>query len=101
MPSPGKITGYYAPGGMGVRVDSHVYAGYTIPQYYDSMIAKLITHGKNREDALTIMDRALSEFTVDGIFTNINFQREIINEKTFRSGKFATNYIEEMLKHRE
>ncbi|MDX9702431.1 MAG: acetyl-CoA carboxylase biotin carboxylase subunit [Candidatus Auribacterota bacterium] len=101
MPSPGKITGYYAPGGMGVRVDSHVYAGYSIPQYYDSMIAKLITHGKTREDALTIMDRALSEFTVEGIFTNIHFQREIINEKNFRSGKFATNYIEELLKHRE
>ncbi len=101
MPSPGKLTAYYSPGGMGVRVDSHVYAGYTIPQYYDSMIAKLITHGKDRNDALQIMSRALSEFKIEGISTNISFQKEIINEDSFKSGKYSTNYIAELLKHKE
>jgi len=101
MPSPGKVTGYYSPGGMGVRVDSHVYCGYVIPQYYDSMIAKLITWGKNREEAIDIMHRALDEFKVEGIETNIHFQKEIITDDAFRSGKYATNFIEELLKNRE
>lgn len=101
MPSPGKLTAYHSPGGMGVRVDTHVYAGYTIPQYYDSMIAKLITHGKDRNDALQIMSRALSEFRIEGISTNISFQKEIINDDSFKSGKYSTNYIAELLKHKE
>ena len=101
MPSPGKVTGYYSPGGMGVRVDSHVYCGYVIPQYYDSMIAKLITWGENREEAINIMHRALGEFIVEGIETNIHFQKEIIADDSFKSGKYATNFIEELLKNRE
>lgn len=101
MPSPGKVTGYYSPGGKGVRVDSHVYCGYVIPQYYDSMIAKLITWGKNREEAIDIMRRALDEFKVEGIDTNIHFQKEIITDDSFRSGNYATNFIEELLKNRE
>ncbi|MEW6535789.1 MAG: acetyl-CoA carboxylase biotin carboxylase subunit [Candidatus Auribacterota bacterium] len=101
MPSPGVVTGYYAPGGYGVRVDSHVYAGYRIPQYYDSMIAKLIVHGKTREEAISIMSRALGEFTVEGIKTNISFQKTILNEDGFKSGKISTDYIAELLKSME
>jgi len=101
MPSPGKITDYYSPGGFGVRIDSHVYAGYKIPQYYDSMIAKLITHGKNRSDAINIMSRALNEYSVEGIKTNINFQRQIINEEGFHLGNYSTGFIEELLRNKE
>lgn len=101
MPSPGVITGYYSPGGRGVRIDSHVYSGYRIPQYYDSMIAKLITHAKTREEAIGTMLRALDEYSVEGIHTNISFQKMILNEETFRSGKFSTNYIAELLKSKD
>lgn len=101
MPSPGVVTEYYSPGGMGVRVDSHVYAGYRIPPNYDSMIAKVIAYGKNRDEAIATMSRALNEFTVEGIKTNVQFQRYIINEDQFRSGKFSTHFVEELLKNME
>ena len=96
-PCPGEITLYYSPGGHGVRIDSHVYGGYTIPPHYDSMIAKLITFGRTRELALDRMDRALGEYIIRGITTNILFSRAIIRDPTFREGKATTKYVEEFL----
>ncbi|WP_418746091.1 acetyl-CoA carboxylase biotin carboxylase subunit [Frisingicoccus sp.] len=95
-PSPGKIEHLHLPGGKGIRVDTAVYAGYTIPPYYDSMIAKLIVLGKSRNEAIKKMKSALSEFIVDGIDTNIDFQMEIMNHRKFQSGNFSTDFIEEM-----
>lgn len=95
-PSPGKIERLHLPGGKGIRVDTAVYAGYTIPPYYDSMIAKLIVLGKSRNEAIKKMKSALSEFIVDGIDTNIDFQMEIMNHRKFQSGDFSTDFIEEM-----
>jgi acetyl-CoA carboxylase biotin carboxylase subunit len=97
-PCPGEISLYYPPGGHGVRIDSHVYGGYSIPPHYDSMIAKVITYGRNRELALDRMDRALKEYIIRGIATNISFSRTIIKDPTFRSGQATTKYIEEFLK---
>lgn len=96
-PSPGKIDLYYAPGGPGVRVDSHVYGGYSIPPNYDSMIGKLITYGPDRTTALQRMGRALSEFIVRGIHTNIAFTRAIIADPLFVQGQATTRYVEEFL----
>lgn len=96
-PCPGEISLYYSPGGHGVRIDSHVYSGYTIPPYYDSMIAKVITFGKTRELALDRMDRALGEYIIRGIKTNIPFSRAIIRDPTFRQGKATTKYVEEFI----
>ncbi|MCB1196131.1 acetyl-CoA carboxylase biotin carboxylase subunit [bacterium] len=101
MPSPGKVTGYYSPGGPGIRVDSHVYADYKIPQYYDSMIAKVIAHGSNRDEAIGTMVRALDEFMIEGIKTNVHFQKTLITDETFRSGHFSTHFVEEFLKSME
>lgn len=95
-PSPGKIERLHLPGGKGIRVDTAVYAGYTIPPYYDSMIAKLIVLGKSRNEAIKKMKSALSEFIVDGIDTNIDFQMEIMNHRKFQSSNFSTDFIEEM-----
>ena len=97
-PCPGEISVYYSPGGHGVRIDSHVYGGYKIPPHYDSMISKVITYGRNRELALDRMDRALKEYIIRGIASNISFSRAIIKDPTFRSGKATTKYIEEFLK---
>ena len=97
-PCPGEISVYYSPGGHGVRIDSHVYGGYTIPPHYDSMISKVITYGRNRELALDRMDRALKEYIIRGIASNISFSRAIIKDPTFREGKATTKYIEEFLK---
>lgn len=93
-PSPGRITSFHVPGGHGVRVDTHAYALYTIPPYYDSLIAKLIVHGKTREQALTKMERALSEFVIEGIHTTIDFHRKVIASAEFRSGQFDTTFVE-------
>lgn len=95
-PSPGKIERLHLPGGKGIRVDTAVYAGYTIPPYYDSMIAKLIVLGKSRNEAIKKMKSALSEFIVEGIDTNIDFQMEIMNHRKFQSSNFGTDFIEEM-----
>jgi acetyl-CoA carboxylase biotin carboxylase subunit len=98
-PSPGTIDLWYAPGGKGVRVDSHVYSGYTVPPHYDSMIAKLIVTASSREVAIARMKRALSEFTIRGIKTTIPFQQEIIDHPDFIAGKYdiawVANYLEE------
>ena len=97
VPCPGTITLYYAPGGHGVRVDSHVYGGYSIPPYYDSMIGKIITYGRTRELALDRMNRALSEHLIRGIKTTIPFSQAIINDPVFRDGGATTRYIEEFM----
>lgn len=94
-PSPGEITLYYPPGGHGIRVDSHIYGGYTVPKFYDSMIAKVITVGNDRQMALRRMDRALREYLIRGIFTNISFARSIINDPEFARGNFTTRFVEE------
>ncbi|MEQ9659531.1 ATP-grasp domain-containing protein, partial [Fulvivirga sp.] len=93
-PSPGKITNLHMPGGHGVRIDSHVYAGYTIPPNYDSMIAKLIVSGQSREEVITRMKRALSEFVIEGIKTTIPFHLKLMDDKKFQSGQFTTSFME-------
>jgi acetyl-CoA carboxylase biotin carboxylase subunit len=94
MPSPGKINMYLAPGGFGVRMDSAAYPGYTIPPYYDSMIAKVIVHGNSREEAIAKMKRALSEFVIEGVHTTIPFHLKLLNNKTFVEGQFNTKFLE-------
>jgi len=96
-PSPGRIDMYYAPGGPGVRIDSHAYAGYTIPPYYDSMIAKLITWGKDRREAMERMSRALSEYMITGVKSTIPFEQAILQDPNFRRGVYSTNFIEQLL----
>ena len=96
-PCPGRIEMYYAPGGRGVRVDSHAYAGYTIPSHYDSMIGKLITYGKDRREAMDKMSRALSEYMITGIKTTIPFEQAILQDPNFRRGVYSTNFIEQLL----
>ncbi|AKM19630.1 2-oxoglutarate carboxylase small subunit [Geobacillus sp. 12AMOR1] len=94
MPSPGKIAMYLPPGGPGVRVDSAAYPGYTIPPYYDSMIAKLIVHAPTREEAIARMRRALSEFVIEGIHTTIPFHIKLMEHEKFQSGEFNTKFLE-------
>ena len=94
MPSPGKIEMYLPPGGLGVRVDSAAYPGYSIPPYYDSMIAKVITYGKTREEAVSRMKRALSEFVIEGVHTTIPFHLKLLEHETFVSGEFNTKFLE-------
>ena len=96
-PCPGRIEMYYAPGGRGVRIDSHAYAGYTIPPHYDSMIGKLITIGKDRRDALDKMNRALSEYMITGVKTTIPFEQAILQDSNFRRGVYSTTFIENLL----
>jgi acetyl-CoA carboxylase biotin carboxylase subunit len=93
-PSPGKITVLHQPGGHGVRIDSHVYAGYTIPPYYDSMIGKVITMARTREEAIDTMYRALSEYVIEGIKTTIPFHLQLMQDERFRSGDFNTKFME-------
>ena len=98
-PSPGCIDLYYAPGGHGVRVDSHAYGGYIIPPYYDSMIGKLITYGRSREVAIERMYRALSEYLIRGIHTTIPLQKAIISDARFQAGEATTAFMEEFMEH--
>ncbi len=97
-PSPGRIEIYYPPGGHGVRVDSHAYAGYFIPSYYDSMIGKLITYGKDRRESIERMSRALSEFMLTGVKTTIPLQQMILQDPDFRRGVYSTGFIEQLLR---
>lgn len=94
IPTPGKINNYIAPGGIGIRVDSAVYAGYTIPPYYDSMVSKVIAWGRTREEAISRMKRALDEFVIDGVKTTIPFHNKLMDNETFRKGKFNTKFLE-------
>lgn len=97
-PSPGKITLWYAPGGKGVRLDTHVYSGYTVPPYYDSMIAKLIVTGATREIAIARMKRALGEFRIEGIKTTIPFQQEIIDHDDFKNGDYGIEWVADFMR---
>ena len=94
MPCPGKINGINLPGGNGIRIDSAIYSGYTIPPYYDSMIAKIIVHGNSRNEAISKMKRALEELVIDGVETNRDFLFDIIRKPNFIRGDFDTSFIE-------
>jgi acetyl-CoA carboxylase, biotin carboxylase subunit len=96
-PCPGRVEMYYAPGGRGTRVESHVYAGYTIPSHYDSMIGKLITVGKDRRDAMDKMSRALGEYMITGVKTTIAFEQAIMQDPNFRRGVYSTSFLEQLL----
>jgi acetyl-CoA carboxylase biotin carboxylase subunit len=93
-PCPGKVTRFHQPGGPGVRVDTHVYAGYSIPPHYDSMIAKVVTHGKDRAEAIARMARALAEMEFEGIDTTIPYHREILAHPEFLAGRIDTRFVE-------
>jgi len=96
-PSPGKISAFHAPGGHGVRIDTHVYAGYTIPSHYDSMIAKLIVTGRTRNQAIERMKRALDEFIIEGINTTITFHRQLMDHPEYVSGNYTTKFMEDFI----
>jgi acetyl-CoA carboxylase biotin carboxylase subunit len=96
-PSPGRITQYHQPGGPGIRVDSHVFNNYTVPPYYDSMIAKVIAYGETREQALDRMSGALKEMVVDGISTNIPLQQRLVTDAAFRRQPLDIHYLERRL----
>ena len=93
IPSPGKITQYHQPGGLGVRVDSAVYQGYVIPSHYDSMIGKLITYAESRKECIEKMKRALEEYVIMGINTNIQLHQKLIKSNEFNEGKYDINYM--------
>ena len=95
MPSPGKITNFHAPGGHGIRIDTHVYANYIIPPFYDSMIAKLITVAQTREEAIGKMKRALDEFIIEGIKTTIPFHQNLMKNEDFIKGDYTTKFMED------
>jgi acetyl-CoA carboxylase biotin carboxylase subunit len=97
MPSPGLINLYHPPGGLGVRVDSHIYSGYKVPPYYDSMIGKLITHGNNRDVAIARMKNALTEIVIEGIKTNVPLHQEIFQHAAFQQGGTDIHYLEKRL----
>ena len=97
MPSPGMITQWHAPGGPGIRLDSHIYSGYTVPPFYDSLIGKLIAYGETREVALARMRNALSEIVIEGIKTNVPLHEEIFNHSAFRAGGTDIHYLERRL----
>jgi acetyl-CoA carboxylase biotin carboxylase subunit len=97
IPCPGKVNHWHAPGGLGVRVDSHLYNGYTVPPYYDSLIAKIISYGKNRDEALARMRVALDETVIDGIRTNIPMQQELVRDAAFTKGCVNIHYLEKKL----
>ncbi|MCG5031296.1 acetyl-CoA carboxylase biotin carboxylase subunit [Mesosutterella sp. OilRF-GAM-744-9] len=101
VPSPGRVTAWHLPGGPGIRIDTHIFAGYTVPPYYDSLIAKIIAHGHTREQALARMRIALSEFAAEGIRTNVRLQRDITSDEMVRLGGVSIHYLEEKLKQRQ
>ena len=92
-PSPGNISSFHSAKGHGVRVDTHVYAGYSVPPYYDSMIAKLIVKAQTREEAITKMSRALDEFIVEGVKTTVPFHQKLMKDERFRAGNFDTSFM--------
>jgi len=100
-PSPGRITDYHQPGGRGVRVDTHVFAGYEVPSYYDSLLAKLITYGDHRQEAIRVMQRALDEFTIEPIRTTIPLHKQIFSDPTFWRGQITTTYMDRYLERGE
>jgi len=96
-PSPGRITSYHPPGGPGIRVDTHIYAGYTVPPNYDSMVGKLIAYGATRDQAIRRMRIALSEMVLEGISTNIPLHRELLHDSRFLRGGTSIHYLEQKL----
>ena len=92
-PCPGKITSFHSPKGHGVRVDTHAYAGYSVPPFYDSMIAKLICKARTRDECIAKMERALDEFVVEGIKTTIPFHQKLMKNEDFRKGNFNTSFL--------
>lgn len=94
MPSVGRIEGLNIPGGYGVRIDSSIYQGYMVLPFYDSMLVKLIAYGKDRKNAIDIMKRALDEFVIDGIKTNIGFNKEIMRDEVFVANEHTTSYLQ-------
>jgi acetyl-CoA carboxylase biotin carboxylase subunit len=96
VPSPGKISLLYLPGGPGIRVDTAAYAGWTVPSQYDSLIAKLIVHGRDRAEAMARMRRALDEFLIEGIKTTVPFHRRVLDHEDFIRGEYNTRFIEKM-----
>ena len=101
VPSPGRITSYHAPGGPGIRVDSHVYQNYVVPPYYDSMVGKVIAYGDTRVQAIARMRIALSEMVVEGIRTNIPLHQELMIDESFVRGGTSIHYLEERLAKRK
>ena len=99
-PSPGKVTAYHAPGGLGVRMDSALYNGYSIPPYYDSLIGKLIVHGENRKEAIARLRRALGELIIDGIDTTVPLFEELLNEDDIVNGDYNIHWLEKWLDSR-
>ena len=99
-PSPGKVTAYHAPGGLGVRMDSALYNGYSIPPYYDSLIGKLIVYGENRNEAIARLSRSLSELIIDGIDTTIPLFDELLNEDDIINGDYNIHWLEKWLEQR-
>ena len=97
LPSPGKIESFHPPGGPGIRVDSHLYDGYTVPPFYDSLVAKIIAHGESRENALGRLTQALDELIVEGIRTNTSLHRELVKDQAFREGGVSIHYLESKL----
>lgn len=96
-PTPGKITDYHAPGGLGVRVDSHLYSGYSVPPYYDSLVSKLVVHGANRNECLMRLRRALGEYVIGGIETTIPLHQRLIGEQTFIDGSYDIHWLEKLM----
>ena len=98
IPSPGKVLNWHPPGGNGIRVDSHLYNGYKIPSFYDSLICKIIATGKNREESIMRMKRALSELVIEGVQTNIPLHLDLLNDKNFKDANFSIHYLEQLIK---
>ncbi len=96
-PCPGRVTMYHEPGGRGVRVDTHLFAGYDVPPFYDSLLAKLITTGETRQEAIRVMQRALDEFLIEPIQTTIGLHKQIFSDPAFWRGHIATDYIDRLL----
>ena len=101
VPCPGKITEWHAPGGLGIRVDSEIYSGYSIPPFYDSMIAKLIVHGKTRNAALMRLRRALEEFVIEGVKTTIPLHQEIISQAEYIDGQYNIHWLEQFMEKKK
>ena len=97
LPQPGTIQAYHAPGGNGVRVDSHIYNGYSVPPNYDSLIGKVITYGRDRDSALSRMRNALDEMVIDGIKTNIELHEDLVRDSEFKKGGVNIHYLEKKL----
>ncbi len=98
VPSPGKVTSYHSPGGFGIRVDSHLYDGYVVPPHYDSMVAKLIVHGKTREEAMQRVKRSLNEYVIDGIKTTLDLHKHLVDDPDMRKGDYDIHWLEKRLK---